>query len=232
MSHTERAIAMKKDLEHYLRLRYPIELVEAEEGGYFARIPDLPGCIAQGETIDETLKSLEGAKSAWMEVRLEDGLDIPLPREVIDEYSGKFLLRVPKSFHRELATRAREEGTSLNQYVLYLLSLGLGLQRGHVQPFAVEMLGEREVFLTQVPNKAREVFWRQRSSTTQEPRRSLNLFADYPSREEAEQDIPVYEIRSWFQPLWGLQGSQELGRKDEALFPIGLTRKRYLAPKA
>ena len=46
---------MKMDLDDYLQLKYPIELVEDEEGGYFAQIPDLPGCMAQGETTEETL---------------------------------------------------------------------------------------------------------------------------------------------------------------------------------
>lgn len=117
---------MKKDLDRYLRLRYPMEVVQAEEGGYFAHIPDLPGCMAQGETIEEAVKNLEDAKRAWIEVRLEDGLEVPAPHEPVEEYSGRFLMRVPKSLHRQLAMRARRGGTSLNQYALHLLSLALG----------------------------------------------------------------------------------------------------------
>ncbi len=120
---------MEKDLSHYLRLRYPMEIVQAEEGGYFAQIPDLPGCMAQGETIEEAAKNLEDAKRAWIEVRLEDGLEVPPPHEPVEEYSGRFLLRIPKSLHREVATLARREGTSLNQYALHLLSFALGRQR-------------------------------------------------------------------------------------------------------
>ncbi|MBI4573169.1 MAG: type II toxin-antitoxin system HicB family antitoxin [candidate division NC10 bacterium] len=128
---------MKKDLEHYLDLRYPMEIVEAEEGGYVGRFPDLPGCISQGETIEEVVKSLEDAKRSWIEVRLEDGLEIPPPHEVVEEYSGRFLMRAPKSVHRELATRARREGTSLNQYVLHLLSWALGREQKAQQADAV-----------------------------------------------------------------------------------------------
>jgi len=120
---------MKRDLDHYLHLRYPMEIVQAEEGGYFGHYPDLPGCIAQGETIGEVVKNLEDAKRAWIEVRLDDGLEVPPPHETVEEYSGRFLMRVPKSLHRELATSARREATSLNQYVLHLLSLGLGREQ-------------------------------------------------------------------------------------------------------
>jgi len=120
---------MKKDLEHYLHLRYPMEIVQAEEGGYFAQIPDLPGCMAQGANVEEVVSSLEAAKRAWIEVRLDDGLEVPPPHETVEEYSGRFLMRVPKSVHRELATRAQRDGTSLNQYVLHLLSLALGREQ-------------------------------------------------------------------------------------------------------
>ena len=44
--------------------------------------------------------------------------------ETLEHYSGQFKLRIPKSLHRSLAERAKAEGTSMNQYCLYLLSQG------------------------------------------------------------------------------------------------------------
>lgn len=38
------------------------------------------------------------------------------------EYSGKISLRVPKSLHKELIEKAKQEGVSLNQYALYKLA--------------------------------------------------------------------------------------------------------------
>ena len=38
------------------------------------------------------------------------------------EYNGKVLLRLPKSLHKELVEKSRQEGVSLNQYALYKLS--------------------------------------------------------------------------------------------------------------
>ncbi len=57
----------------------------------------------------------------WLEVAIEDCLEIPLPN-VMKKYSGKFLVRVPTSLHRKLAEAAKKEGVSLNQYVVSLLS--------------------------------------------------------------------------------------------------------------
>ena len=48
------------------------------------------------------------------------------------EYSGDLRIRFPKSLHRELAIRAEIEGVSLNQYVVYLLSKGIGLSKKEI----------------------------------------------------------------------------------------------------
>ena len=40
---------------------------EAEEGGYWAEVPALPGCISQGERMDELLANMREAVTAWLE---------------------------------------------------------------------------------------------------------------------------------------------------------------------
>ena len=50
---------------------------EAEEGGYWAEVPALDGCFAQGETIDETLQDMREALQSHLECLVEDGRDIP-----------------------------------------------------------------------------------------------------------------------------------------------------------
>jgi antitoxin HicB len=40
-----------RNLAYYLNLKYPVQIVECDEGGYFVKIPDLPGCLSQGETV-------------------------------------------------------------------------------------------------------------------------------------------------------------------------------------
>lgn len=40
----------------------------AEEGGYWAEVPALPGCITEGDTIDEVMANLQDAIAGWLEV--------------------------------------------------------------------------------------------------------------------------------------------------------------------
>lgn len=116
---------MIKDLNYYMGLPYRIEIVrEQEEGGYVLHCPELPGCITCGETVQEGLEMLEDAKKCWFTACLEDGVSIPEPAR-LEDYSGQFKLRLPKSLHKQLAQRSSEEGVSMNQYCVYLLSKGL-----------------------------------------------------------------------------------------------------------
>lgn len=41
---------------------------QAEEGGYWAEVPALPGCITEGETIEEVMANLQDAIAGWLEV--------------------------------------------------------------------------------------------------------------------------------------------------------------------
>ena len=45
---------------------------EAEEGGYWAEVPAIPGCVTQGETFDELLANLYEAVEGCLSVDLED----------------------------------------------------------------------------------------------------------------------------------------------------------------
>jgi predicted RNase H-like HicB family nuclease len=115
---------MNKDLNYYMGLNYKIEVVEdKEEGGYALSCPELKGCITCAESIEEGLKMIEDAKKCWFTACIEDGILIPEPND-INGYSGQFKLRMPKSLHKMLAERSRQEGISMNQYCLYLLSSG------------------------------------------------------------------------------------------------------------
>ena len=119
---------MKKRLEKYMRLNYRMELIEdPHEGGYVISYPDLVGCLSCGETIEEAIENGKDAKQAWLTAAIEDGINIPEP-VIVDDYSGQLRLRMPKTLHKYLADKAREEGISMNQYCIYLLSQNVGLQ--------------------------------------------------------------------------------------------------------
>ena len=89
------------------------------------QIEDLPGCYAQGETLEEAKEMIEIARRMWMESAYEDGWDIPLPRTE-RQYSGKFNVRAPKDLHRKLDQLAEREGVSLNQFLVSTLSMAVG----------------------------------------------------------------------------------------------------------
>jgi predicted RNase H-like HicB family nuclease len=110
-----------KTLEDYLNASYPYIVYPAEEGGYVGEIEELPGCMTQAETLEELSERIENARRAWIQMAYENGMEIPLPR-LEQEYSGKFVIRLPKYLHRRLAERAEREGVSLNQFVVTLLS--------------------------------------------------------------------------------------------------------------
>ena len=111
-----------RTLNDYMKMSYRMEIVaDREEGGYVVSFPDLPGCITCGETMETALSNAEDAKKAWLEAALEEGIKIQEPDD-LKGYSGQFKIRLPKSLHRSLAEHSKEEGISMNQYCVYLLS--------------------------------------------------------------------------------------------------------------
>ena len=108
-----------KTLNEYLALPYRMELVkDPDEGGFVVSFPDLPGCITCGETLEAAVANAADAKRAWLQAALEPVRE----PDNLENYSGQFKLRIPKSLHRSLAEHARQEGISMNQYCVYLLS--------------------------------------------------------------------------------------------------------------
>ena len=101
----------------YLKKPYGRLLVPEEEGGYRAEIIEFPGCFAEGETAAEAAANLEDAAHSWLESTIAKGQTVPEPIEELD-YSGKLVVRLPKSLHRRAAFAANREGVSLNQFIV------------------------------------------------------------------------------------------------------------------
>lgn len=111
-----------KTIDDYMKKAYRMEIVEdKDEGGFIVTYPDLPGCISCGETIESAVVNAVDAKKAWLEAAIEEGIEINEP-DSLDDYSGQFKLRIPKSLHKSLAEHSQREGISMNQYCVYLLS--------------------------------------------------------------------------------------------------------------
>jgi antitoxin HicB len=121
---------MQRPIEEYLTLPYTIEVYRDDsdgEVGHVARVVELPGCMTQADNFAELEEMIQDAMRAWIETAIENGQSIPEP-QALDEYSGKFVVRIPKSLHRQLAERASREGVSLNALVSVALGQYVGME--------------------------------------------------------------------------------------------------------
>lgn len=108
-------------LNDYMKIPYRLEIVpDTEEGGFAASYPELPGCVTCGETIEQVIANAKDAKCEWLKAAIESGIRIFEPS--CENFSGEFMIRIPKTLHRQLAEQSRREGISIDQYCLYLLS--------------------------------------------------------------------------------------------------------------
>ncbi|HEX8397721.1 MAG TPA: type II toxin-antitoxin system HicB family antitoxin [Pyrinomonadaceae bacterium] len=51
-------------------MKLKVVVHEAEEGGYWAEVPAIPGCATQGETFEELLQNLYEAIEGWLSVEI------------------------------------------------------------------------------------------------------------------------------------------------------------------
>lgn len=73
-------ISQVKDVDYYMSLSYPIQLVyDQEEDDWEAQILDLPGCMSDGATPNEAVENVRDAQLSWIDVCIEDGYEVPLP---------------------------------------------------------------------------------------------------------------------------------------------------------
>lgn len=132
---------MTKTVDNYLKLPYTIELKPEPAGGWFVAVKELPGCMSQGDTPAEAIAMIQDAMRGWLAVALEDGETIPEPW-ADEDYSGKFVARVPRSLHRQLAETAEREGVSLNQYLN--VALAGAVNQTAVKPVAPSLVAESD----------------------------------------------------------------------------------------
>ena len=113
----------------YLELPYTISLVYDTSGGppaWVVWVEELPGCISQGDTAEEATEMIREAMELWIGGHIEEGWEVPPPKDRFTEHSGKFQVRMPVGLHGKLAAVAEDEGVSLNQLVTAILAEGVG----------------------------------------------------------------------------------------------------------
>lgn len=115
-------------VDGFLGLPYHIEIVREtspDVSGWVAWVRELPGCITQADSFEELEEMIMDAMRGWFEIAIQDGIPIPTPQPE-EQYSGKFVVRLPRQLHRQLAEEAERQNVSLNQYVNYALSIAVG----------------------------------------------------------------------------------------------------------
>ncbi len=95
-------------------------LTKEEGGGFLIEFMDLPGCMSDGED----------AVNCWLAAAKASHRTIPKPSDG-KQQSGKWVQRVPKSLHSRLTQCAKQEGVSLNTFVVTILAEALGTPAAH-----------------------------------------------------------------------------------------------------
>jgi predicted RNase H-like HicB family nuclease len=63
--------------------RYAV-VIEKAGGNYGAHVPDLPGCVSTGDTLEDVRRNIQEAIEFHLEGMREDGVDIPEPTTEVD----------------------------------------------------------------------------------------------------------------------------------------------------
>jgi RNA polymerase sigma-B factor len=121
-------VPRQRPARHHEHPPYRISIVRdhgnSEGREWTAQAQDLPGCEAFGDTPEEAIRGIEAAMEEWIEDALAKGRELPDPRPAAS-YSGRLMLRMPRSLHAELSEAAEHEGVSLNQFIASSLESAL-----------------------------------------------------------------------------------------------------------
>ncbi len=120
-----------------MKLVYPANFYYEEDGGYSVEIPDLLGCVTQGDNLEEAIEMAQDAALGWILTAIEEEEEIPEPSQIeqikieekegfrtlllldIDQYTEKYgtkksvkkTLTIPEWLNK----RAEKMGTNFSQ---------------------------------------------------------------------------------------------------------------------
>jgi antitoxin HicB len=124
MTTTERPAAASRVAE-YMQRPYLMEVVW-DEDYWAATFPELPGLVAAADRWDELAQKITDAKESYFEAALEAGLPIAEPGDSSEPASGRLLLRLPKTLHRQATRAAARDGVSVNTFLVSAIARELG----------------------------------------------------------------------------------------------------------
>ena len=115
------------DPAQILKKPYARVVVPEADGSFTAEILEFPGCVASGENAAEALANVDEIAIDWIDAALEQGQTIPEPLDH-SKYSGKLVVRMPRSLHQRAARVAERDGVSLNQFIVTCIAEEVGVR--------------------------------------------------------------------------------------------------------
>ncbi len=109
----------------YMRRPYRMGVVW-DEDYWVATFPELPGLVAAADTWDELARKIQDAKESYFSAALNAGLAIAEPGKESEPASGRVLLRLPKTLHRQAARAAARDAVSVNTFLVSAIARELG----------------------------------------------------------------------------------------------------------
>ncbi|MCA3278913.1 MAG: type II toxin-antitoxin system HicB family antitoxin [Roseomonas sp.] len=119
----------------YLKRPYARVLRPESDGSFGAEILEFPGCFAVGDTGSEALQNLENVAESWILGVLAKNERVPDPLQDREAFSGKLVLRLPRSLHKKAAFAAEREGVSLNQFISACVAEAVGVSAGRAHEY-------------------------------------------------------------------------------------------------
>jgi len=108
---------------------YPLTVEwSKEDQQYVVTCPAFPGLSALGESREQALAEAETVLRLFVESYKERNIELPEPRTV-EDFSGQFRVRLPKSLHRQASQLAESDGISLNQLVISAIEARVGAKQ-------------------------------------------------------------------------------------------------------
>ena len=100
-------------------------LTRAEGGGYVVEYPDIPGCMSDGETVEEAIANGREALGDTLAVFRETSRKLPPPARE----AAQWRQRLPRTLYVKLTQQAQSEGVSINSLVTAIIAEAVGAKQ-------------------------------------------------------------------------------------------------------
>ena len=103
-------------------------LSKEEGGGFLVEYPDIPGCMSDGETVEEAIANGREALRDCIDVFRETGRKLPKP----SVEAAQWRQRLPRTLYSKLTKQAEAEGVSINSFVTAIIAEAIGSKQGRL----------------------------------------------------------------------------------------------------